>query len=712
MSSTLTAPPVLDRSPFPDADDTGLESPPGGGPLDRDGGGATGTPARLRGIVLGRREDPRWARPALIGVLFATAVLYMWGLGASGWANSFYTAAVQAGTKSLKAMFFGSSDASNFITVDKPPASLWIMEVSARMFGLSSWSILVPQALEGVAAVGLLYATVKRWFKPSAGLIAAAIMAVTPVAALMFRFNNPDALLVLLLVAGAYFMTRAVEDGRTRWLLFAFSAIGFGFLTKMLQAFTVVPAFGLVYLLAGPPKLGKRLWQLVLAGAALLASAGWWVAIVELWPKSSRPYIGGSTDNSVLNLVFGYNGFGRLTGSETGSVGGGGTTGSRWGATGWLRMFNREFGGQASWLLPSALVLLAAGLALTWRRTRTDRTRAALVLWGGWLLGTAVTFSLGQGIIHPYYTVALAPAIGAVVGIGAAVFWSLRSRFLALGVLVAALAAAVVWAYVLLARTPKWNPSLRYAIVVAGVVGMVGLLVGRRLHHSVATVAVAAALTAGLAGPTAYSIATAATSHVGAIPTAGPTVPGSRGGFGGGQGGPGGTRPTGAAPTGAPANTGGAATAAGGTAPAGTATTRTGGQFGDGGAGGAGGGGAGGLLNAATPSAAVVTALQTDASRYTWVLATIGANNGAGYQLASGEPVMNIGGFNGTDATPTLAQFQSYVSAGRIHYFVAGRTGGNSSTSSQISTWVAANFKTVTIGGTTFYDLTAPITAT
>src|SRR5580692_9629727 len=211
--------------------------------------------ARARGlprIVRGRPDDPAWVRPALILLLAATAFAYLWALGDSGWANSFYSAAVQAGTKSWKAFFFGSSDSSNFITVDKPPASLWVMELSARLFGLNSWSILVPQALEGVASVGLLYATVRRWFRPSAALLAGAVMATTPVAVLMFRYNNPDALLVLLLTVAAYATVRALERANTMWLVAAMAAIGLGFTTKMLQAFLVVPAIGLVYLVAAP----------------------------------------------------------------------------------------------------------------------------------------------------------------------------------------------------------------------------------------------------------------------------------------------------------------------------------------------------------------------------------------------------------------------------------------------------------------------------
>ncbi len=309
------------------------------------------------------------------------------------------------------------------------------------MFGLNSWSILVPQALEGVAAVGIFYSTIKRWFSPAAGLIAGAVLALTPVAALMFRYNNPDALLVLLLVIAAYATVRALERGSTWWLVLAGTCVGFGFITKMLQAFLVIPAIGLVYLWAGPPKLGRRILQLLAGGVAVVVAAGWWVAAVQLTPAADRPYIGGSQDNSLFNLVFGYNGFGRITGNETGSVGGGTSGTSQWGPTGWSRMFNSTFGTQASWLIPAALVALVAVLWLTRRAPRQDRTRAAFILWGGWLLVTAAVFSFAQGIIHPYYTVALAPAIGALVGMGAVELWRHRHQWFARAALAGATAA-------------------------------------------------------------------------------------------------------------------------------------------------------------------------------------------------------------------------------------------------------------------------------
>ncbi|HET6873885.1 MAG TPA: glycosyltransferase family 39 protein, partial [Acidimicrobiales bacterium] len=380
----------------------------------------------------GRRDDPAWVRPALLTLLGLTGLLYIWGLGASGYANSFYAAAVQAGTKSWKAFFFGSFDPSNFITVDKSPGALWVMELSGRIFGFNSWSMLVPQALEGVATVGLVYLAVRRWFTPAAGLIAGAVCALTPVAVLMFRFNNPDALMVMLIALAAYATVRYVDEGRARWMVVTGTSIGFAFLAKMLEAAVFVPGLALVVLVAANTPLRRRLRDLLLGGAAMIAGAGWWVMAVQLIPKADRPYIGGSQNDSLWNLMFGYNGLGRLDGNEAGSVGGGpvGAAG-RWGSTGLTRLFGAEMGTQVSWLLPAALIFLAAGLIVTRRAPRTNRTRAGLLLWGAWLIVGGLTISLSQGIIHPYYTVALAPAIGGLVGCGAALMWANRERWVA-----------------------------------------------------------------------------------------------------------------------------------------------------------------------------------------------------------------------------------------------------------------------------------------
>jgi 4-amino-4-deoxy-L-arabinose transferase-like glycosyltransferase len=668
-----------------------------------------------RRLMRGRDSDPSWVRPALIVLLIGTAGLYIWDLGASGWANSFYSAAVQAGSKSWRAAFFGSSDASNFITVDKPPASLWVMEVSARLFGVNAWSILVPQALEGVASVGVVYLTVRRWFSPAAGLLAGGVLALTPVAVLMFRFNNPDALLVLLLALATYATVRALESAQTRWLVLMAVLVGTGFLTKMMQAYLVMPAIGLVYLLAAPTRLRRRIWQLAVAAVALVVASGWWVLAVQLTPAADRPYVGGSQNNSILNLIFGYNGFGRLSGNEAGSVVGGvgrAAGGSLWGPTGLNRLFLSDMGGQIAWLLPAALLFLVVGLVVTIRAPRTDRTRAAYLLWGGSLVVTGLVFSFAQGIIHPYYTVALAPPIGALVGMGTVTMWARRSSLWARAVLAVALAGTAVWAWFLLDRSSTWFPWLRLVVLVAGLIAAaLFLLPPGWLERWVAVVAVVA-VGVILAGPAAYSLQTAGSPESGAIPSAGPAVSGGGfGGFGGGGGRfrGGGGRPGGFAGAGGPAGGAGAGTGRF-TPPAGGAAGPGGGGFG--GAGGA----AGGLLNGSIPGAALTKALSVDASSYKWVAAITRSNAASGYQLATGDPVMAIGGFNGTDPAPTLAQFEAYVQAGDIHYYIAsggfGGFGAGSGTddASIIQTWVTSHYTAETISGTNVYDLSKPAT--
>jgi 4-amino-4-deoxy-L-arabinose transferase-like glycosyltransferase len=666
-------------------------------------------------FLRGNPADPNWVRPALLLLLAGTAVLYLVDLGASGWANSFYSAAVQAATRSWKAFFFGSSDAGNSITVDKTPAALWVMDLSARIFGVNSWSILVPQALEGIGAVGLLYATVRRVATPAAGLIAGATLALTPVAVVMFRFNNPDAMLVLLLVGAAYAVLRATERGSTWWLALAGALVGFAFLAKMLQAFLVLPAFALVYLILAPGGLGRRGWQLLVAGLAMIVAGGWWVLAVQLTPAADRPYIGGSQNNSVLQLMFGYNGFGRLTGNETGGLG---NTSQE---AGLLRLFGNQMGTQISWLLPAALVLLVAGLWLVRRARRTDLTRAALVLWGGWLVVIGLVFSLSQGIIHPYYTVALAPAVGALVGIGAVLLWRQRNHIAARLTLAGTVAITVVWCFVLLSQDPSWQPWLRWVILIGGLVGAVALLAASQFGRSAVTVAALVSVLCAAAGPTAFAVVTAAMPRTGAIPTAGPNGfafagPGGarrsplRGGAAGGQNGGFGA-PGGPGGFGAPGGFGGPGGGAGG----------RGGR--------AGFGGGIGVLDSGTPSAAITALLSRNASAYTWVAAVVRSNSAASYQLATGDSVMPIGGFNGTDPSPTLAQFQQWVRQGKIHYFIGsgsnrvgggfrggvagfggGFAAGNTSngTAQAITTWVTQHYTATTVGGSTVYDLTQP----
>ncbi len=606
---------------------------------------------------------PRWVRPALFALLAVTAVLYLWGLSAAGWANEYYAAAVQAGTQSWKALLFGSIDAGNAITVDKPPASLWVMALSGRLFGFGTLSMLVPEAFMGVASVALVYGAVRRVSGYGAGLLAGAVLALTPVAALMFRFNNPDALLVLLMVVAGYCMIRALDGKSTRWIALAGVAIGFAFLAKLLQALLVTPALALVVLVAIPGSVWQRLRDLAVGLVAIVVSAGWYLALVSLWPSDSRPYIGGSTNNSLLQLALGYNGLGRVFGGDGnpgGSSDSGGGPGPMGGAmfggsTGITRMFGESMGTEISWLLPAALIGLVAGLWFTRSAPRTDRTRAALLLWGGWLVATVVVFSFMKGIMHPYYTIALAPAIAAVIGISARELWRGKQSVIPRVVLATMLVTTGVWNFILLDRTPEWLPWLRWVVLVGAILVSAVLAAGaHRLGRWTAVLAVAGLLF-GLGATAAYTVETIAGNHGGGIPTSGPARAG--GGFGfGGPGGPGGQQ--------------------------------------------------------ASDNTELKNMLTEADNR--WAAATVGSHIAGSLELSTGTSIMSIGGFNGGDNSPTLEQFQAYVAAGQVHYFIAGTgpggghhgPGDDSGAGTQITQWVQQHFTATDVGGTEVYDLT------
>ncbi len=627
----------------------------------------TSTPAEPRD-----EARARWERPALLALLVATAVLYLWALGSIGWANDYYAAAAQAGTQDWKAWLFGSLDSGNAITVDKPPAALWLMALSGRIFGFSSFSMLLPEALMGVGAVALVYASVKRVSGPAAGLIAGAVLALTPVAALMFRFNNPDALLVLLMVAAAYFMVRAIETAATRWMVLAGCALGFAFLTKLLQAFLVVPSLALAFLVAAPVGMWKRVGRLAIGAVAMVVSAGWYLVLVTVWPAGSRPYVAGSTDNSLLQLALGYNGLQRITGGE-GMPGGagpmpGGGPGSEGGPPGGHmffggepgigRMFGESMGTQASWLLPAALIGLLAGLWFTRRTARTAGVRAALLLWGSWVLVTAAIFSFMDGIIHPYYTVALAPAIASLVGISVRELWRAREFRVPRLVLATMSAVTGVWAFILLDRTPDWLPALRWVVLIGSIIAASVLAVGgHRLGRTATAVLACSAIAFGVLAPAAYSIETVVHARSsGPMAVAGPASRDMTMG-------PGGHRPFGV-----------------------------------------------------DSDNAALQHLIEGADNH-WAAASIGSMGASGLELKTGASIMAIGGFTGADNSPTLAQFQSYVADHQVRYFIDDRHDGEggpprhmeSGSASAISTWVKQNFTAIDVEGTTVYDLAAPV---
>ena len=677
-----------------------------------------------------------WIAVALL--MLAATFVFFWNLTASGYANEFYSAAAQAGSKNWEAFLWGSLDAGNAITVDKPPASIWLMALSVRLLGLSSFAILLPQALMGVVCTYLLYAIVRRVWGNAAGIVAGIVFITTPVAALMFRFNNPDALLILLMLSAAACVLRGLElpadrhgnRVRTRWYAVAGLLIGLGFLTKQFQVLLVLPGFGLAMLLLSPTTWPRRLLDAVVALGAMVVGAGWWVLLTVLVPSGSRPYFGGSQTDSFIELTFSYNGLGRLTGNETGSVIpgasealGGGQSGM-WGETGLFRLWTSDFGDQITWLAPIAFAAIILGfIAATPAKkgqvyfgrfylgkrggevelnTVARIRRAQIVIFGTWLVVTWLVFSFMAGIFHAYYTVALSPAIAVLVAICGASLLVLRDRPWMPGIAGLLVAMTSAWDMALILRSGSFV-WLGVCIGVIGVVaGLALCIIGfwmqdrlsttwpLTLKHGARGVA-AIGIVALLAGPIVWTACAISTGHTGSIVTAGPG--GSMGG-GPGGGGPGGNR---------------AQDDADGTAADGSSSESV-----PGGGNGAMPDGGSGLLGGTSANDSLVELLTQNASGYRWAAATTGSQNAASYQLASELPVMAIGGFNGSDPAPTLDEFKVYVAQGLIRYYIAsggmgggmgGTQMGGSSAASEIAEWVAQNYTAQTIGNTTVYDL-------
>ncbi|GGU74058.1 hypothetical protein GCM10010260_02350 [Streptomyces filipinensis] len=687
---------------------------------------------------------PRWSLPALLAVLLLAAGLYSWNLSGSS-LNTFYSGAVWAGTQSWKAWFFGSLDPGNFLTVDKPPLALMLMGLSCRLFGFGTWQMMAPMVVVALATIWILHTSVKRVWGHVAAAVAALVLSLTPVTVAINRDNNPDTLLVFLMVSGAALALRATRDDRLLPLLGSAACFGLAFNTKLLAGYIALPAVFAVHLYASRAAWPKRIAHLLRAAVVLAVSSFWWALAVSLVPASDRPYIGGSTDGTAWDLIMGYDGLGRVFGGE-GNGGGGGGGASFSGTSGLGRMFNDVLGGQISWLLPFSAIALTGGLVLCGRAPRTDLKRMALVLWGGWTVLHYVIFATAQGTMHPYYTTALAPGIAALCGGGGVM---LLDAFRADGRWAWALplgcAVTGVWAIVLLRRASGWNTWLWPAIGLLTVAGVVGMLVFRTGGRArLLAVSVAAALVAAVAGPAAYawSVPSGSGGGMGGTnPTAGPST---GGGFGGGPGGgrggfgPGGTRQgsgnteaggmpgggqgapgrgtgelqgggNGGMPGGgngelpgrgsgfpgagqAPGGTGQAPGGAGAAGGAGGATSgrrggatsgRRGGGFG--GPGGAMGGGA---------SSELIAYLKKHQDGATWLLAVPDSQSAAQLELTARAPVISMWGFTGSDKAMTVAKLKELVKKGELHHVQlgggmrGGPGGGGNSVSSEVTAWV------------------------
>lgn len=686
---------------------------------------AAGSRQRRRWEVWRSPEgQPPWARPALLGIAAVAVLLYARNLAGAGLAP-FYSVAVKSMSVSWKALFYGAFDPKATITIDKLAGSFLPQALSARIFGFHPWSLALPQVIEGVVSVLVMYRVVRRWAGPAAGLLAAGIFAATPIAASMFGHSMEDGALTMCLVLAADSWQRAVMEGRLRSLCWAGVWVGLGFQAKMLQAWIILPALGLGYLLAAPGGLGRRLGQLGVAGLVMLAVSLSWIALYTFTPAADRPYVDGSTDNSAVAMVFGYNGVERFGISFPGSVasfGGGGGGGGPVGRVapaagrgaaqeynaggflgrsgGWTKLIDGRFGPEIGWLYPLALLTLVAGLAWRGRARRTDPMRAGLVMWGGWLITFGVVYSVMSNIPHTAYMASLAPPLAALSAAGTVMFWRWYQAGSWAGWLLGlAVALELAWAYHLWSGFRGFLPWVLPVALAAGVVAVVVMVAGRlsrRARSALVGAGLAVGVAAMLAAPTAWAASVLDSRYAGSSfdASAGPA-----GGFGPGGGGPrvGGPRPA--------------------EAPAERAEGFPGGGTPDGGApggGGPGGGFPGGrervdIGQAGGPGGGIfgsttLTSGQQELYRYVsahrngaaYLLAVSSWSQASAYILATGQEIMPMGGFSGSVPEPTLARVKQLVATGQLRFFLLGGAGGfggpgrggAGGTAAQVTSWV------------------------
>ncbi len=584
------------------------------------------------------------------GLLLMASMLYLWNITINGMANSYYAAAAQAASVNWTAWLFGSLDAANFMSVDKPPVSTMIMGLFGRAFGFSSWSMLLPHALAGVATVVLVYMAVRRWYGVKSALIAGAVMALTPAAALMFRFNNPDSFLTLFLTASAYAFLRAFDSKKSAlWLSVAGLLAGFAFNTKMLQGLLVLPVMVVLYMACAKPTAMTRVWHLSVASIATVASTFWWSVLVWLMPAAHRPWIGSTNNNNIWSLIFGYNGFGRLFGGRGGVPGGagGGPGGVGFGGeTGVLRIFNESFGPNIAWLVPTALIGGGLVIWLLRHAPRDNKERAGVLLWLGWLFIHIVVFSMTSGTIHPYYVVAMAPAVAALVGIGVPYIWKAYTRRTHVWWIVPlTIATTTITSVIMLGYRNDWL-ILTWLVGVAGVIAMgIAVISPTYISMWLRRMMLACAVISACVAPIAYSVSTVMAAHSGSIPTVGPNA---------------------------------------------SAMNNTNNET-------------------ASAEAALVKFLLANQRGATWIAAVDSANTSAPIQLSTKQPVMAIGGFNGSDSTLTLQSFKQLVATGKVRYYVVDNSsrGGGPGGNSDIAQWATSSGVKIEYGGTQYavYDL-------
>ena len=601
------------------------------------GRAAADIPTHRRDSIVTRVRALPHPRPELAALLVVAGLLNLWSLDTNGYANEYYSAAVRSMSGSWHAFFYGSFDSAGVMTVDKPPLALWVQALSVRAFGVSSWSILVPQALMGVAAVGLIYDLARRRFGRAAGFVAGLVLALTPMSVAIWRHNNPDALLVLCCVVAVWFVVRGLEDGRTRWLVLSGVAIGLGFETKMAAGLLVVPALAAAWLWVAPRGIPAALRSLLAGGAAMVAVGVAWPLLMALTPASDRPWISGTSDNSIWSLILGYNGLGRLFGQDGGPGGGGpgggfgGNGGPFGGSTGPLRLLNESLGGQAGWLLGFALVS-GIGIAIATRLRRGNPRTGWIIAVGGSFATIAVAFSQAQGIFHPYYVSQLAPFTALLAGAGVALV--LRADGLARVIGPLAVAAGLLCSVAILKDHPgelEWLP-----VVLFGGIAAAAVLLATLERGYARTAVLAGAIGLLLIAPAVWSVQTLGHATSGTFPTGGSASQGMGGRFGGGGGG-------------------------------------AGGGFGGGGAGGGGfargpGGG---------DSQSISAALAYIDAHGGGTLAVSSQSGGTGQTITQmGADIAGIGGFSGRESEVSVAWLADAVEQGQIKWVLTSGRGG------------------------------------
>jgi 4-amino-4-deoxy-L-arabinose transferase-like glycosyltransferase len=663
---------------------------------------ATRVQSDNRDVPESKKSKSLWQNQAWFIPLLVAVVLNFAQLNQEGYANTYYAAGVKSMLTSWHNFFFVSFDSGGFVSLDKPPLGFWIEATSAKLFGFSGWSILFPEALAGVLAVVVLYYLVARVFGRFAGFFAALTLALMPVTVVTDRNNTIDSLLVLTLLLATWAITLAAETGKLHRVILCAILVGLGFNIKMLQAYLVLPAFVLVYLLASPVRWRTRIWHLVLALVVLLVVSLSWAVAVDLTPASQRPFVSDSGTNSELSLILGYNGLGRVLQLFSHQSSGvvhifgiavdmdiipGMSPGI--GNASLLRLWNQGLAGQASWLLIFAL----AGLLLVAIRTRPhlplDQRWQALVIWGAWLLITVGYFSFAR-FFHTYYLIMLGPAIAAMVGISLATLWDDYRQTGWRGWLLPALLLVTVGVQAfILVHYPQWSQWLTPLVVGLCMLATLVLVLTRLRPDArwrLASLSITVGMLALLIAPATWDVISLRNGNGGQwLPEAGPNAMGGFGGFGGGQRNPGANRRFQGGPgRGIAQGQGGPGFGAGQ-----GSSGNTGGQResnagrGQGDPGGFGGGAAGGLTVAGANwdvlDPRLVSYLEAQQGHTRFLVATTTSTYASIFILKTNQPAMALGGYQGWDRIVTPVQLAAMVKNGTVRFFYLSADQQNSS---------------------------------